>query len=172
MNGKRMTFFAANEYELFLIALGVEEQLDGDYFSALYLPAFGLPVYASVQLSSPCRVDLRIPIDAWDYPEALDTFEFYWDTQGSLSERFSSGILRDFCLLDRSDFDDYCDPNTRDGFAAYCKGTFEGKSFCFFTQNPGRKSTGTHIQYLMLIRKALFKLFPNVMALESMRRGF
>lgn len=164
-----MTVFGKDEYELFLIALGVEEQADTDSISMLYLPAFGVPFYASIQLSVPCKVKLHIPMEEWGSEYYLDIFEHYWEAEGELSLGYSKRILKEVYDLNASDFVDYCDPKTRDGFAAYCKGVVKGEAFCFSTQNPNWRDELTHISYLTIIRKALFKLFPNILAIQRMR---
>jgi hypothetical protein len=167
-----MAFFGTDEHELFLSALGIEEQVEIDSLSTLYLPAFGSPIYASISFSDPCEVKLYIPMDRWDSEKALNKFKHFWTGEGCLSHELSSEISRDFYRLKSLDFVDYCDFNVRDGFAVYCKGVFKGQPFRFFSQNPGLKTRKNHIAYLLLIRKALRKLFPNIVAIESMNKNF
>lgn len=127
-----MTYIDTNEHELFLTALEVEEVCDTDYISVLYLPTFHSPIYACIELCTPCRVKLHIPIDEWGGKEDLSTFKHYWKTEGNCSEQFSSGVIRDVYRLRSKKLVDYYDPYIRDGFAVYCKGTLKGQSFNFF----------------------------------------
>ena len=158
-----------DEYEMFLLALGVEEQADIDYLSFVFLPTFSPPFYASITLSTPCRIKLHVPLDQCYDKDDLCDFEHYWKAEKVLSSGFSAHTIRDYYQLNPKDFADFVNYNTRDGFAAYCRGVYQGDPYSFFTHNPDSYEQVTHYQYLMIIRKVLLKLFPNVICLQHLK---